>query len=358
MAQKIDIFKTAKDRAAQAGEFFSNKASEAKDKAAQAGEYLSDKAAEAKDKAVEAKDKAAQTGEYLSDKATEAKDIAAETIKDGSAYVAEKAIQTKLEYDLRRFRPLSKEQLAPAIEIMPEMVNIVDWDRRTEEESCKNAVAFNDGTKEMRVISILTQNAHLMNASFYPDTQEGIYYKDPFDPSTYINLNDYFDYMKKAKVHELVQIAQDLGAKHIRVLLKAEKKQIVQNKGKASASAGKKIGKAEGSYNESTTQFEGIEVASDKIFKGHEAQKPELKYFKNEPDILNIIKRRLDKNNPIFSDTETFKYSNSSGIKRNDALKIEGVLKKFKIGGNASIMNEIEDEERILFEYHIEYPEE
>ena len=320
-----------------------------KDKAAQAGEYLSDMAAEAKEKA-------GQAGEKLSDKTIAAKDKAAEAVKEGGAYVSDKAIKAKREYDLRRFKPLTKERLEAELVNMPEMIHIVDWDKRVDEPACDGAVAFNDGTKDMRAISILTENVGLMNASFYPDAQEGVYYRDPSNPNAYIDLNDYFDYLKKARVHELNQIAQDLGAKHIKVTLKAEKKTFVQTEGKASGSKGKKV-KAEADHSDSNKQFESIEVVSEKDFKGHEAQMPELVYFKNEPDIIKIIERRMDKENPIYTDKEQFKYSNTSGIKRNDAVKIEGLLKKLKVGGNASISNEVENEERIFFEYQIEYPE-
>ena len=311
MAQKKDLFKTAKEKVTQAGEFLGDKAVEAKDKAVQAGELLGDK-----------------------------------------------AIEAKREYDLRRFRPITEEQLKTEMSSMPEMIHIVDWDKRKEETVCKDAVAFNDGTKEMGVISVLTQNIELMEASFYPDKQEGVYYRDPCNPFLFINLNDYFEYLKKARVHELNQIAQDLGATHIKILLKAEKKVFVETKGKAEANAGKKIGKASTSHSDSNKHYESVEVASDKKFKGHEPQEPKLNYFRNEPDILNIIRRRLDRSNPIYSDSETFKYINSSGIKKNEAAKIEGALRKIKVGGNATITNEVENEERLFFEYQIEYPKE
>ena len=334
-----NIFKAAKDKAREAASSLENlkKTDEetkplvdltsVKDSVVQAGEFLGDKAAEAKDKA-------SQASELLSDKATEA----------------------KRDFDLRRFRPLTEEQLKESIEVMPEMVHIVDWDKRTEEAVCKGAVAFDDGTKGLHVISILTSNARLMNASFYPAVQEGVYYRDPCNPFSYINLDVYFDYMKKAKVHELNQIAQDLGAKHIKIILKAEKKESLESKRKFDASAGK-LGKIVSSHDRSATQFESIEVASDKKFKGHEPQMPKLNYFQNEPDVRNIIRRRMDKENPIFEDTETFKYNNSSGIKLSDAVKVDGMLKKFKIGANSTVLSKAENEERIFFEYHIEYPE-
>ncbi len=287
----------------------------------------------------------------------DAKDKATDFIKDSSTFVVDKASQAKQDYDLRRFKPMTEEQLLLFVEEMPDMVQITDYDKRQDEEICRGAVAFNDGDKEIRAISILTKNADLLNASFYPSMQEGIYYRDPCTPNYYINLNDYFDYLKKARVHELNQIAQDLGAKHIKISLKAEKKVFVQKQAKAGIGAGKKA-KEEFSKDYSNTQFDSIEVASEKDFKGHEAHKPELNYFKNEPDILYLIASRLDENNPIKYDKATFKYINSSGIKKKDAIKIEGVLKKLKLSGNASITNEVENEERILFEYQIEYPEE
>ena len=354
---KNNIFKTAKEKAREAASSLENvklidkesiplvDLASVKDGVSRAGEVFSDKAAEAKDRA-------SQAGELLSDKATEAKDKAVE----GGAFVADRAVQAKRDYDLRRFRPLTEEQLKALIEIMPEMVNIVDWDKRAEEAVCKDAVAFNDGSKGFHVISILTKNAPLLKASFYPVLQEGVFYRDPCDPSFYINLDVYFDYMKKAKVHELNQIAQSLGAKHIKITLKAEKKESAERKSKFDSSAGK-IVKIGSSRDHSTVHFESIEVASDKRFQGHEPQTPELNYFQNEPDIKNIIRRRMDKDNPIYEDTETFKYSNSSGIKKSEAIKVEGMLKKFKIGMNSSIVSKAENEERIFFEYHIEYPE-
>ena len=228
MAQKRDLLKGAKNIVAQAGELLNDKATEAKEKAAQAGELLTNKA-------TEAKDVAAQTGEVLGNKAADAM----VKVAQAGEQLSEKALEAKKDYELRRFKPITREQLPLYTRTMPEMIRIVDWDKRTEEEVCKNAVAFNDGTKELRVISVLAKNAELMDASFYPDVQEGIYYRDPSNPYSYINLNDYFDYMKKAKVHELNQIAQALGAKHIRITLKAEKKTYVQNNGKIAVNASK-----------------------------------------------------------------------------------------------------------------------
>lgn len=285
------------------------------------------------------------------------KEGAIELVDDGITAVRKKAAQAKREYDLRRFKPIMEERLPRHLVIMPDMIQITDYDKREDEEVCKGAVAFNDGYKGISAITILTKNVDLLNSTFYPTIEEGVYYRDPYDPHYYINLNDYFEFLKKAKVHELNQIAQALGAKHIKITLMAEKKYFVQKKNNVSIEA-KKVGKGSSQTSNSVTKFESIEVAAEKSFKGHEPHMPELKYFENEPDIHTLIKSRLDKDNPIIKDRATFKYNTSSLIKRNNALKIEGMLKKFKISGNATISKEVENEERIFFDYEIEYPEE
>ena len=180
----------------------------------------------------DAKDKAADIikdgGTFVAGKANDAKDKAADIIKDGGDFVADKVARAKEDYDLRKFKPITEEQLLRYKDDMPAMIQVTDWDKRQEEDVCKDAVAFYDGDRGFRAITLLTKNAGMLDATFYPSLQEGFYYKDPCDPNYFINLNDYFDFLKKARVHELNQIAQDLGAKHIKITLKSEKKVYAQ----------------------------------------------------------------------------------------------------------------------------------
>jgi hypothetical protein len=79
------------------------------------------------------------------DNVKDAKDKAAGIIKDGSAYVADKASQAKQDYDLRRFKPLTEEQLLKFVEEMPDMIQITDWDKRQEEEgACNSPLTCNE----------------------------------------------------------------------------------------------------------------------------------------------------------------------------------------------------------------------
>ena len=64
---------------------------------------------------------------------------------------------------------------------------------------------------------------------------------------------------------------------------------------------------------------------------------------------------RLDENNPLHSKTITMNFSSSTGMNKNDAIKIESVLKKLKLGGNASIVSAVEEENRQHFEYFIDF---
>lgn len=320
-------------------------------------EQVSDAADEAKKNADELDALLDRMAEGAMKSADEAKALLLNIADGAKDKVFDLILEKKRAFDLYRFNPITEEQLQAELETMPRIIRIVDQDERTEEDVCKDAVAFNDGTKEMRAITVLAGHVGLIDAEFYPYRQESVYYRDPSDPNKYIDLNDYFEYIKKAKVNELNQIAQDLGARHITITLKAEKKKFVRKKDEEKVKAGKKNG-TERDHSMKATEYEILEVVSDKTFKGHKPQMPELNYFRNDQDIRSIIDRRLDEGNPIYEDNETLKYSNSSVIDKREALKIEGVLKEFKLGGNATISNQIENEERLVLEYQIEYPEE
>lgn len=99
-----------------------------------------------------------------------------------------------------------------------------------------------------------------------------------------------------------------------------------------------------------------MEVASETFFTGHEPIRPLIEYFSNESDINTLIDQRMNQNNPILYKKITLKYSNTSGISHDDAIKIEAALQKMKIGGNTSISSEMQEENRMYFEYEIKFP--
>lgn len=63
----------------------------------------------------------------------------------------------------------------------------------------------------------------------------------------------------------------------------------------------------------------------------------------------------MDKRAPLKHQKFMLKMSNLSGIKESDAIKIDAVLKAYKISGNATVTNEAKNESRRYLEYEIDF---
>ncbi len=237
------------------------------------------------------------------------------------------------------------------------MIRVLDPEKPyLENPVCIGSVGFGMREKNMKVLNLFNQNAQDYGLTFYPSSGNYGYYVDPCNPTLDISLNDYFSYLKRVRIDELTRIAQDLGATKIRISLKAEKKTFVDNKAKIKGREGK-VASEEISHTNVAQKFESIEVASESSFKGHDPVEPKLVYFKNENDIKSLIEMRMNKENLLTAKTISFKYNNSSGMKEADAINVDAALAKMKLGGNASISSEVRDENRLFFEYYIEFPE-
>ena len=199
---------------------------------------------------------------------------------------------------------------------------------------------------------------------FYPSSQEDVYYRHPHITNRYISLNSYFNQIKSEKVAELEGIADALGAKYLKITLHAQKKTFTGVKGNASVGTPKGKGKGKKAKAEAeasieagfdSTTYEEIGIASESKYKPHAPVVPQMFYFSNDPDIKSLIQTRLG-NNSLLEKTYKIKYSDSSKINAAVAVKIDAALKKMKlIDANATISNQVEEENRWEYEYHIEF---
>ena len=218
-------------------------------------------------------------------------------------------------------------------------------------------IGFVSDQKELRIINIFKDKVDLFGLTFYPDIDCELYYVDPNDRDKYIALDDYFSYLKVARINELQKIAQDLGAKHFRVTYKEQKSSF-------SGSAAKTKGNVKAITNHTTFESEhelsssalaAVEVAAEMECPGHEPIEPKLCYLQRESSIQTLISLRMDKNSPLTHQKFTLNLSNSSGIKEKDAVKIDAALKAMKISGNNTVANEVRNESRRFFEYEIDF---
>ena len=108
--------------------------------------------------------------------------------------------------------------------MISKLIRVTEIDKRhAESDVCRGSIGFVSDQKNLRIVNIYKDNIAAFGLTFYPDTDYELYYVDPCDRDKYIALDEYFNYLKVARVTELQKIAQDLGAKHFRVTYKEQK---------------------------------------------------------------------------------------------------------------------------------------
>lgn len=262
------------------------------------------------------------------------------------------------ELERKLLQPIFAEDLNNADFLISKLVRITEIDKRhAESDVCKGSIGFISDQKDLKVVTIFKDKVDMFGLTFYPDTDSELYYVDPSDRDRYIALDDYFNYLKIARVNELQKIAQDLGAKHFRVTYKEQKTTFSSQNAKAKGSA-KYVGDSanfEAARELASTDVSTAEVAAEMDCPGHAPVEPKLYYLQREPSIQSLIALRMDETSPLNHQKYTLKLSNSSGIKEKDAVKIDAALKGMKISGNTTVASEAKNESRRFFEYEIDF---
>lgn len=288
--------------------------------------------------------------------------VIAETIgnaaKNTAAAVKDNAEARSHEIERKTLQPIFAEDLDNADFLISKLIRITEIDKkRAESEVCAGSIGFISELKGLKIVNIFRDKVDTFGLTFYPDTDCEIYYVDPSDRDKYIALDDYFSYLKVARVNELQKIAQDLGAKHFRVTYKEQKTTFSGNSVKAKGNAKMPGGTvtADAEHDLAATAVSTVEVAAEMQCLGHAPMEPKLYYLQREPSIQTLISLRMDKTSPITHQKYTLKLSNSSGIKEKDAVKIDAALKAMKISGNTTVTSEVQNESRRFFEYEIDF---
>ena len=266
--------------------------------------------------------------------------------------------QAKLEAERKALRPIFPEDLSEAEFSLPKLIRVADIDKKhAESEVCTGSIGYSSEHKGMKVVNVFTDYVDRFGIKLYPNKNSEVYYVDPTDRDHFIALDEYFDYLKTARVAELQKIAQDLGAKYFRVTYLEEKKSFSSHNVKAQGKGVfKKVGKlnVDVEHGDSEKTYSKSEVAAEIHCDGHDPVEPQLKFFQNDQTIRNLIDLRMA-DNALTKQKIMIKCSNTSGIKTKDAAKIDAALESMKYSGNTTVVSEAQSEERRMFEYEIEF---
>ena len=282
-----------------------------------------------------------------------------------SERLSEKKELAKREAEYAQLRPLFVDDLDSPDFMMPKMIRVIEMDKKhAESELCMGSIGHESTHKELNVVNIYPEYLSYFGLSLYPDAYSDVYYVDPCDRDQYIALDDYFNYLKVARVSELQRVAQDLGAKHFRVTYRerslsssskfsAVKANLTGGKSGVNASVS-----ADQEHTSNEKKKESVEIAAEMECIGHAPIRPKLVYFKNDPQIQSLISLRMA-DNGVKHQVYTLELSRSSGIRTSDAVKIDAALSAMKTNAGAgvetSIVSQAQLESRRYFEYEIDF---
>ena len=245
---------------------------------------------------------------------------------------------------------------------MPKIIRITDHDMIHENSpACKKSIGFKDIVRGKSILNIYTRYVDKTGITFYPVPGEGIYLADPFATDTYLAHEDYYSYLKKAKVAELTAIAEDLGAKHIKITWDEDESKHKHRAKKAKQTAkAKGQGKVSGSYdhNDESKMSKNEKILYESDFAGSSPTEPKLKYFALDSQIKNLIYGRLHQTNPLGHQLLILEQKNSLGIKATDAIAVDGAIKKYNIAtvnASVSFKEETETEFKSVFIYEVDF---
>ena len=296
-------------------------------------------------------------GKFGLDDVSAVSDAVKAAVKDSSNKWNEKQDQKRREKELEALRPIFEADVDTPDFALPKLIRVAEEDEKhAASELCKDSIGFVFAGKDLDVITIYPEKIGDFGLKFYPDMDSEVYYVDPTDRDHYIALDDYFNYLKIARISELQKIAQDLGAKHFRVTYKEQKKSFAAVSGgvKGNLKAPGKELNLDLTHQRAENSFSRVEIAAEMECLGHKPVEPMLRYFKKDPQIQSLVSLRMA-DNAMTHQVYTLSLSSSSGIKIKDAMKIDSALGAMKINGNATVTSEAQNEDLRIFEYEIDF---
>ncbi len=301
--------------------------------------------------------KAADAKDGIKNAVSKRKDNALAKIAERKNAVAEKKRQETLD----KLLPIFADELTPDLLHHERVIRIVNYDARLENEVCKGSVGFYDRTPTRKIPTIYTKYIDSLGLSFFPHLSESVFIADPCIAGNYIEIDEYFNYMKQVRVNELTLIAQSLGAKHVDIRLTSDKKKNSSLNMNANAGGGNKTfsGDAKASKNTSFKSKSKIEIWASTDFKAgflnNSPVMPNITYFKNESDIQALIQMVLVNKSKVTSRTYSLKASSSSGMSLTEAADINSSLKVIKLNAGGVFEKKANIESEAVLEYSIRF---
>ena len=265
--------------------------------------------------------------------------------------------KNKEEKDFKKLHPLFENEISASSLQKERIIRVVNYDSRLENKVCKGSIGFFEMTKSRKVPTIYSQFIDRFNFNFYPKLSDSVFISDPCVEGKFIEVDEYYNYMKQVRVNELTVIAQALGAKHVEIALSVSSDTSSASSIKANLSARSKIldsnNKIENRISENTQIWSSTDFDTSN-FDGVVVM-PDILYFKNESNISALIQMVVVNKTKLSRRTYRMKSTSSSGLSFSDSTSISLALKSIKFGGGFEFEKSSIKDSNSFLEYTIEF---
>ena len=308
--------------------------------------------------------KSAETLKNAASKVGEAGKSVVKVAKDNAQLLAERAqvlaevqqAKTK-EALIKKLNPLFPNDYRAVDFKLPNLIRIVDDAVRRGIDVCEGAIGWITNEKGVEVLHLYDESVEFSGIKFLPAaTCDSIYYVDPHNRNNFISVDCYFSNMQESRLAELQHIAYSLGAKHYWVEI-VESTYDKQSSFK-SAIVNAKVANTSGSEEQHKfTSTKSKSVAEAVFASGRKPIKPELCWFANDNNVLNLINMRCSENSQDDISTYTIELSSSNAatMSISAAAKVDSALISLKIGATTSFSKNSENEHNRKMYFKLEF---
>ena len=263
-------------------------------------------------------------------------------ISKGAKKLSEKAKHDAYERRKRKYNPLFWETFNDKDYKIPNIIKIVDEVVRKDIDVCKGSIGWETTENDNGVLYLYDEVVEQIGIEFfpYPDCNQ-IYCVDKFDRKKYVQVECAFDRAHNEKITELEHIAYSLGAKSCLIeISESDSQKQGSNSQHSSTNAGGlsvQASRCEVDVNTKTVIDAHSETSqtmsssrsgnSRTYFSGNDIPKqPDLKWYANDAQILNLIKMRLSNENKLYSRELRISGATTATMSRSTAITIDHLL--------------------------------
>ncbi len=290
-------------------------------------------------------------------KTSDASKKISENVQEKAKTFSDKTKNDSYMRKLKKYNPLFAERFYSEEFNLPNMIVIVDDAVRRGIDVCEGAIGWLSNENGMEVMYIYDEFAPSCGISFVPNVIcDAVYYVDKFDRNRFVQTDCIFSKAHEERLAELKYIAYSLGAKYCSIEISESNTKVEINKAKAEMKAKEPLKgvsasiKAEqGLSNKDVTRRTGIiEVEFE---ENNSISKPNLKWFKNDEIIKNLIDIRCNGDCSLKSETLILEGAMSATMSKKTAYAIDCAISKIGISGKSDIENQAvkENHSKLIF---------